>query len=1221
MKSRLIAKIGSVIIGLSLGLNPWIAKAQFVSGDDPLAVLPQIFVILDSSGSMDEGSFECGIAGTMKCNRLQALKEVLTGTYIDTQVGCSVQKDDGILDDYRELIQFGFGSFDNDRSATWNYADDIGSDWSLGVKDRVGSRCDANEGCLIDFVNPSDPEDLVGNNFRVQSSVCSMNAEGWTPLCAALYDALYHYKNWEKDIGYKDMMGTCRAKFVLLLSDGEENQGCYGDRWSDWGYPNRYDRTFINAEALWSAGTISNPVQELFPGKTAGIPVFVVGFGTQKDYLDPIARAGSGGDYGAFMANNPEELRQVFSSIIDTILTGGSSRTAPSSIQSIVSVNESFQFVAYFEISLDGMWTGHLVRERIADLDGDGNPEFTGDRVYFEDVLKNQRPDSMDPLEGRRVLTVVHDPRSQDPGIDRSNPAEWPRGFSKSDHRLGLYPFESGYKETDPLMCLDTQGERECTNWNEIKVCTAYERKKCEEHDDCGEGFGCRYDYCRECRRWGESHGERYCRRWGSGSQEVCTNEEIIKECTNWKEISEAKLAELVKDFVRGVGGTPARGGSYTVPTDGPPLGDIFHSSPIVVGPPSSISPDYNYESYFRMYGDRHTMLYVGANDGMLHAFVAEDNKDDGRDDTGKELWAFIPNNLLAKIQQTRWGHNFFVDGTPIIRDMYFKDLPTPDPMNKGDCLKNGSDCFMGAYRTVLVSGERKGGSAYFALDVTDPEDPKYLWEYRTHLPVTADYVANQCETSQLQGWAEPILGQVWLKKAGVQEEYEGRSVAIVPGGYMPPQSLLGVNSCIDFVENMVGSSSLYIIDVETGKLLRKFLFSNAVSEDSADMLEKYYKILSTNPSANFNCWGKCFSGEGWSCDEKRNTVSKKPYLPEELLKHCVEYEDDIIYEKECCYTPSTGDGKCPASGYSPCYYKFSKKKGVPGGLDIELKTEGCALVPNDEESRFHLDVADDFWVETVASTPVAFNTSLGQSISRVFVPTTRGNVYRIDVRNAEFNPDAPEGEMVGSYTSGSIEYDWSVSLWYDMTKNDMNSSTAVRPRRPITAKSTLALNYAGNLVMFFGTGETDSLEFKDAQDYVFAVEEWRDYDAEGYYVPQPVGKLFTQPLVLPEKDERVFAKPLVVAGKIIFSTYRANPDVCNTGVANVYVYPFDNFDPGELIFQKTMKQTGTPSAPAIVWTNRGPKVVIQQGTKQEILPLGEQDLNVSYVFSWAKVL
>jgi len=193
-------------------------------------------------------------------------------------------------------------------------------------------------------------------------------------------------------------------------------------------------------------------------------------------------------------------------------------------------------------------------------------------------------------------------------------------------------------------------------------------------------------------------------------------------------------------------------------------LGDIYHSTPLVVDAPNFNFPDaafpQKYSDFKTTWKSRETIVYVGANDGMVHAFS---NKD------GKEKFGIIPNNLLGKLKDLRTNsHQFFVDSSPRAYDVLIA----------------------GSWSTVLVSGERGGGNAYFALDVTDPKDANYpivLWD------VTDPGMGNT--------WSRPEIG--WVRISGVE-----KFVAFVGGGY----------STTDGVGN-----TFYVIDIQDGSILRKF--------------------------------------------------------------------------------------------------------------------------------------------------------------------------------------------------------------------------------------------------------------------------------------------------------------------------------------------------------------------------------------------------------------
>ncbi len=141
-------------------------------------------------------------------------------------------------------------------------------------------------------------------------------------------------------------------------------------------------------------------------------------------------------------------------------------------------------------------------------------------------------------------------------------------------------------------------------------------------------------------------------------------------------------------------------------------LGDIVNSSPEYVGAqdfgfsqlPTAAPGSGSYLDYVQAKRERAGMIYVGANDGMLHAFDAE---------TGIEQWAYVPSELvpaMRELTEPRYRHRYFVDGSPTSTDAYFS----------------------GRWNTVLVASLGAGGRTVVGIDVTNPGAPSLLWEF-TH--------------------------------------------------------------------------------------------------------------------------------------------------------------------------------------------------------------------------------------------------------------------------------------------------------------------------------------------------------------------------------------------------------------------------------------------------------------------------------------------------------
>lgn len=189
---------------------------------------------------------------------------------------------------------------------------------------------------------------------------------------------------------------------------------------------------------------------------------------------------------------------------------------------------------------------------------------------------------------------------------------------------------------------------------------------------------------------------------------------------------------------------------------EGKRLGDIYHSSPIVVGAPNADIEDHSYNLFRQRpeVANRPTVVYVGTNDGILHAFAIEDYDNNGVPiEAGTELWGFIPPILLPKLHSMVGARQLMLDSAPVVKDVFFSRVPS--------ATANAN-----AYHTVLITGFRGGAKGFVALDVTNPLAPTFLWQY-THADFGFTY-------------GRPAIGQALVNFAGVIQE---RAIAILPGG------------------------------------------------------------------------------------------------------------------------------------------------------------------------------------------------------------------------------------------------------------------------------------------------------------------------------------------------------------------------------------------------------------------------------------------------------
>ena len=272
--------------------------------------------------------------------------------------------------------------------------------------------------------------------------------------------------------------------------------------------------------------------------------------------------------------------------------------------------------------------------------------------------------------------------------------------------------------------------------------------------------------------------------------------------------VANSTLAATVKSFITNFDSTYA---TYK-------YGDTFHFNPILVGYPLKWKSFYDasYLSFFTRYSQtypRTEVVYVGANDGKLHCFASE---------TGDELWSFIPPSMLTKLQipalnpSSSGAHTYFVDGKALVKDIKVA--------NYGDYRD---------WRTVLYFGMGIGGRSYCALDVTDPTDPKFLWEFDD------GYSASNTDGRMGFTEAKPVIVDMNNGTATFP-------AAILPGGYNQPE--VPANSTDAGIQDWIKKEgkALYILNAYTGAVVKKFLYGTSASNTSTLNVSPEYTCAMT---------------------------------------------------------------------------------------------------------------------------------------------------------------------------------------------------------------------------------------------------------------------------------------------------------------------------------------------------------------------------------------
>ncbi len=300
-------------------------------------------------------------------------------------------------------------------------------------------------------------------------------------------------------------------------------------------------------------------------------------------------------------------------------------------------------------------------------------------------------------------------------------------------------------------------------------------------------------------------------------------------------------------------------------------LGDIVSSTPKLVAsvplnsyqkPAPNGYGDTSYQAFISTpaYTSR-GMVFVGGNDGMLHAFKlgvlkelsgaydkAEFDNASGTlatsaDDLGREMWSFIPKQALPYLDylsNPNYCHLYYVDKTSMIVDASVGKPSNCDASaNYWDCAKDTSNGTN--WRTVLVGGMGYGGAAkwngdttetapsgsvktavkgtsatsavgyssYFALDVTDPNNPKYLWEF----PGTTSAAGNLGFTTP-----GPAIVRIAATTNGAPDNSKnGRWFAVFASGPTGP-----INTVTrQFQGQSDQQLHIYVVDLADGTLVR----------------------------------------------------------------------------------------------------------------------------------------------------------------------------------------------------------------------------------------------------------------------------------------------------------------------------------------------------------------------------------------------------------------
>lgn len=312
------------------------------------------------------------------------------------------------------------------------------------------------------------------------------------------------------------------------------------------------------------------------------------------------------------------------------------------------------------------------------------------------------------------------------------------------------------------------------------------------------------------------------------------------------------QLRTALIDYLRGKDAFDQNGDGSTTDMRSPVLGDIFHSTPVMIGGPSGLHMhEPGYASFYNTYQHRNRVVYAGSNAGLLEAFDAGEWKT-GDDplttdltengyysfgtgtngvNGGSELFGYVPRRLLDELSLMPLNSprvQYYVDGSPTAADAWLGDKAGGTPK-----VKDPDE-----WKTVLVTGLRNGGRGYVALDVTDPSSASYpgvLWEF------TDDTLGDS--------WSKPVITRVRMRAPAGYGDHCGADdgdgdcreqwVAIFGGGYKsnadPNDADFGPDT--SSTNWTYRSKAIFVVALDTGQLLAKVAYDATGTNGPDQML------------------------------------------------------------------------------------------------------------------------------------------------------------------------------------------------------------------------------------------------------------------------------------------------------------------------------------------------------------------------------------------------
>ena len=750
------------------------------------------------------------------------------------------QNTDGAITQMKDLMRFGMMTFDQDPDpgigvavgppmvvgnapfqGMWSYF----PGWNTGatcpytgnpitcnspLTMAVGARnpgAPAWEGRMVTFPSQNDIVTQENNNAEIESVIMATRPYGATPMAGMFADAQYYLYTDPKGPQQTDafVQGSCRSEYVILLTDGAPNLDLQ-PACSAAGPPPAGKCPFLTPQA--TAAAMYNNGTSI--GGHASVQTFVIGFavstitdgantaqcsqfakggslanlctGTSGQgcndpnlsaYVDPtygnigpccelqcIAQMGGPAPSAAcptcgsaYFADTQGDLQNALGAILGSIASHATTRTTPSSSSAVTNTvaNQSSPttaaatYLASFSPAVGKPWAGDVQRQQSQCAFQGGSGSYTVQQ-------------SINPANGDDFASNLNSHTGPSRTFIGFQPAVV-AGGSTVDASATIRPYAA-------TNVADNLGNYSVTTYAGAVTARTASITPAALNSPAGP------------------HACAYVSNVLGGGQ---------------KWLSDLQCTTMLLDFTLGQSTFGAGPSDFTfVSRYNSALGDIFHANPVAVGPPGTLLQDPTYVAFRQTWGSatspwsqstnaRKQVLYVATNDGLLHAFWADENKLENN-----EMWAMLPPAVMPSLLSSYpSSHEFLLDGTPIVKDVVW---------DRNSGTSGGS-----VWHTMLVAGYGPYAQGYYAVDVTNPDPtgiasggkpadpgqngPVFMWqltkEPATNFPLFGTASATPAITTLFM---DPGDGQ------GARDI----GVAILPGGQSggPTTSLGSGTSC-----------------------------------------------------------------------------------------------------------------------------------------------------------------------------------------------------------------------------------------------------------------------------------------------------------------------------------------------------------------------------------------------------------------------------------------